>query len=611
MAALLCGYVGLWLIVTPYAGLMHDAQAYALQALARLDPAGLGRDLFLRFGSQDDFSIFSRLYAALLHTFGLERGAAIATFAAHVGWYGAACLLCRRLLGGRTALLALGLLIAIPGIYGGQRVFHFAEPFMTARLPAEVLVLVALWAWQASYRLSCMLLLACAMLIHPLIALPGLLVTAMLAADKARPVSSTMPVLAVLVVAGAMIGATVLRGDAPLMKGDWFAAVRTRSSFLFLDRWQPADWGALAVTIATLVAAAMRLGDSARAFARACLWVGLAGLALTAIAAQLWHLTLLLQGQPWRWLWLARFAAIVCLAPIALSAWRADGAQRAGAALLIAAWLATAPAAAPIAGWIPGGLAAVSVALLWRSASLPSSTTRLLKLGALLVLGFVVAAGIAWAWPGPRQLATLGPRGALASAFGSTVPAFIAVVVMGWLTLSDGRLPRRIGSWIFCTTMLLGGLLLGATNWTTRQFGPEQRELFADWRERIPAEAEVFWWDGVRETWFLLDRRSYLSLSQSGGVIFSAPLTMELRRRAAVAQRFVDPGHWFNAPRSADVRAAPLDIGMMAELCRDPALGFVVSRDRLREDESAVLWPIRGDRNVYLHDCASWRMAAP
>jgi hypothetical protein len=30
------------MLVTPYAGLSHDAQAYAFQALARLDPAGLG-----------------------------------------------------------------------------------------------------------------------------------------------------------------------------------------------------------------------------------------------------------------------------------------------------------------------------------------------------------------------------------------------------------------------------------------------------------------------------------------------------------------------------------------------------------------------------------------
>ena len=42
LIVLLLVYVASWLLLTPYAGLSHDAQAYAFQALARLDPGVLG-----------------------------------------------------------------------------------------------------------------------------------------------------------------------------------------------------------------------------------------------------------------------------------------------------------------------------------------------------------------------------------------------------------------------------------------------------------------------------------------------------------------------------------------------------------------------------------------
>jgi hypothetical protein len=607
-AAILLAYVGLWLIVTPYAGLMHDAQAYALQALARLDPTVLGGDVFLHFGSQDDFSMFSRLYAAWLHIFGLERGAALATFGLHAAWYGAAYGLLRRLLGSAGALLALGLLVALPGIYGGQRVFHFAEPFMTARLPAEAMVLAALWAWHASRWVACLALLAAAMLIHPLMAAPGLVLIMMLGAYQRRPAASTMPIVAALVLVASLLGAVALRGDAAIMPSDWLAMIRTRSSFLFLDRWQPADWVALVVTVATLIAAAMRIDGPVRTFAKACCWTGLAGLVLAFIAGGLWHLTLLLQGQPWRWLWLARFGAIACLAPVVLCAWRSGGGVRAGAVLLVAAWLTTPPPAAAIAVLLPAGLATVGLALFWRGGDLPASTSRLILRGALLVLAFVIGAGVAAAWPGPREIVAMGLRSAIASGLGSVVPATVLAMSVAWLGLR-GKTPARWAVVPSCLMLLVLGLMLGFPNWLFRSFGDTQRAAFEPWRERIPPQAEVLWWNGVRETWFLLDRRSYLSLSQSGGVVFSEPLSVELRRRATVAQRYVDPGYWFNAPRTTQVRAAALDDGLMTELCADPLLGFVVSPDKLRGEERAVDWP-RPDTALYLHDCTHWRQGA-
>jgi len=63
------GVVGLlgiatWALSHSYRGIFHDAGLYTLQALARLHPDSLPEDVFLKFGSQDGFTIFSPIYAA-------------------------------------------------------------------------------------------------------------------------------------------------------------------------------------------------------------------------------------------------------------------------------------------------------------------------------------------------------------------------------------------------------------------------------------------------------------------------------------------------------------------------------------------------------------------
>ena len=80
-------YAALWLLLTPYAGLSHDAQAYAFQALARLDPTVLGQDVFLKYDSQDRYTVFPLIYATLIQAFGLETTASSLTFACHLLWY--------------------------------------------------------------------------------------------------------------------------------------------------------------------------------------------------------------------------------------------------------------------------------------------------------------------------------------------------------------------------------------------------------------------------------------------------------------------------------------------------------------------------------------------
>src|SRR5580700_12229999 len=70
--------VTLWLLMYGYHGLSGDGQIYAFQAFARLHP-NLTADLYLQNTSQDQFTLFSPLYAWCIGLLGLESAARLLT----------------------------------------------------------------------------------------------------------------------------------------------------------------------------------------------------------------------------------------------------------------------------------------------------------------------------------------------------------------------------------------------------------------------------------------------------------------------------------------------------------------------------------------------------
>ena len=65
------GLLALFLLyyLRPYYGIRHDGALYLGQALLRLDPGNLSSDLFFKYGSQADFTVFPYFVASLLRHF--------------------------------------------------------------------------------------------------------------------------------------------------------------------------------------------------------------------------------------------------------------------------------------------------------------------------------------------------------------------------------------------------------------------------------------------------------------------------------------------------------------------------------------------------------------
>src|SRR5271167_541909 len=164
----------LWLALHGYHGLTDDGQIYAFQAFARLHPE-LTSDLYLQNTSQDQFTVFSPLYAWCIGILGLENAARLLTLVFTVWFLAAALCFARSVAGRDAAWLAVGFILIVGGDYGGSGVFRVLDPFLTARLPAEALIITALVCHFRGLRRLGLLLALAALFIHPLMALPGLL----------------------------------------------------------------------------------------------------------------------------------------------------------------------------------------------------------------------------------------------------------------------------------------------------------------------------------------------------------------------------------------------------------------------------------------------------
>ncbi len=162
---------------------------------------------------------------------------------------------------------------------------------------------------------------------------------------------------------------------------EWAEIVRTRSGWLFPDLWRMADWQYHALVLLTLVLAArFAIDPRTKDLATCSLWLGLAGIGLAFIAGALTGHPILLRIQPWRWMWVACFFAIIFLPLAAQGLWRqgAGAIERTSAILLAAAWL--------LADSVGGFLAIAALAVLYLPASVAVSSSVVLRRGAWAVL---------------------------------------------------------------------------------------------------------------------------------------------------------------------------------------------------------------------------------
>jgi len=564
----------LWCLIRGYQGLDGDAQIYAFQALARINHA-LSTDLYLQNTSQDEFTIFSPLYATLIRALGLRAAAQTLTLVFICWFYVAAWKLSEALTDRNIPWLAIALLVIASGDYGGAGVFHLSECYLTARLPAEALVVTALACHFCGHRFLAWLTAIGALFVHPLMALPGLITL------LALNVSATVAVggffggllVALLISVAASRLPTVARA-LPLMDSDWLYVVRERSQFLFPQLWKARDWATnIRPLLFLMFMASVSPNSNSQKLCVAALCVGLSGLFLAFIPGLVGPVALLVQGQAWRWVWIACFLSVLLLPITLIEVWRDRYCGALCAVLLISAWAlpsiyGTACLGFAIICWLARGHIG--------EAAIPHvRSTAIIACVALIV----AAAFDTWTSGASRT----EPHGAVSSAMvkDSAAVKTSAAVVVGllWWGLKNMRALRATTVvslfLIIATTLLLPHSLKNNVAFAS----DTQKEEFADWTSVIPPTSSVLVTptrDVGAFVWFILQRPNYLALDQSAGVVFSRKTALEVQRRSAVLLPLMDPS-WKILSGMRNAKARPLTSDILKRICADPQLGFVIS----------------------------------
>lgn len=579
LALLALATVALFLLLHPYAGLVHDARLYTLQALNHLHPEVYGNDVFVRFGSQDDYTLFSPLYAFAISWLGVEQAAVTLTLVATCLFLTATWTLARTLLPTRQACATLLLLVVIPAYYGPARIFAFLEGFVTPRQLAEALTLFSLAAWFRDMRVLAIVLAVCAMLIHPIIGSVGIVFLVVLTCVMPRW-RRFWPAAAL----AALFCALALAGWLPIsywqFDSEWYEIVMRRM-YLGLRHWDSGDWARVATVMATLAAGGFVLQGRLRAVAVAAFFSTAALLLVALIGGDLLRIVIVVQAQTWRVLWLATVLAIVLMPAMYVTGWRASALARCALLLLAAAW--TAPSAAP--ALIASLLATIAVT--FSSRAIAPTSGLLLVGGAWAVLVLAVGSNLATAllsWgDGLTRVTALPPMlDELLTVGQSGVLPFLVTLAGAYVFLRF-KSPVTNAALTFLAIVAVVALAITAVpTWVNSQYEQALRDSFAVWREHIPPGHDVMWtsedspWgDGATNTWLLLERPAFLSGTQSPNALFSRPAAIEMQARAQSLWGLLPFVHPFR-PKSDRQSTPPYPL-RLERVCDASAVRFVVT----------------------------------
>lgn len=518
------------MLARPYAGVRHDGVLYLGQIYLQIEPSIFSQDLFFRYGSQDQFSAFSRVGAALHSIFGLESSQFLILLVGHLSLLAAAAWLLGLLADARAKVLGLACLAVMPHFYGDMGIFSFAETFVTARTLAEPLGLVALVLVVHGRLFLGMLAAVGSAVLHPLLAIPVLLAGWLfLALADRRWVWLALPGVA-------MVMTLVVMGVEPFARfsqrydADWSAVVREANPFVYPLKWAMTSWALSLGSILFLWMAAPCWPERLARLARAVALVTAGCLLASAVGTELMENVLLTQLQLWRALWVAQLLAL-CLLPAALlTLWSRGGpwatfavAVGAAAIALTAHWF-TGPAVMAWAlgvGWLaqkrPAALRGKDWLLLHRA------TWLVALLLSLLLLWGIVRQLI-------RQDILLGPSVLIWVL--ATSPLFVGATCLALFRWSERQSPKS-ERWLALAGLLV--LVAGMAFWDRRteaqkimETRPADPHPFA---LKTDPDSQIYWRESLNHTWAMLGRASYFTNQQGSGVLFERETAMEYERR--------------------------------------------------------------------------------
>jgi hypothetical protein len=623
-------------LVQPYTGLIHDSRLYALQVANRVEGGAFNNDLFLAYGSQDKYSLFSHLAAPLAAVFGIPvTFFALYLLARVLFLYGLTRFFLQ--LFGTSGLAALAVLVLAvdPITFGGYAVFQVNEPFLTPRLPACGFTLLGLAVLLEGHWLRASLYFFLGCLLHPLMAIVGFPLLLGWAVVRRWPEHGLLALAAL-----SLTGCLVILGIPALayrifgrVDAEWLEQVRLVTTFNFPWNWREVDYRrTIGILLIVGVAAALwRNTQPARAnFLGLVILLAVGGLLATAVASEMGY-RILFQGQPYRALWLLHLVAMPCLLQLLAWAWATQSDLYRCLVLALAAVMVMISGVwdewifpiflIPVAVFWFRGLGSQARDPHWISHSLAASLGVGMFAWGIFRLGLLTTSVERFA----GRFDPLEYLYVLWYCLG--VMVFVVVVLLALVGLGGwvSRSPGRVALTALGTFLLLHGLCFGITQteWYCESYtsqGPNTRFVAEFLAQRHPAgkPPTVYWATGRLELiWLRAHSCVYFDFVQLAGLLYSQETARESYRRAVLVgpfemERFnrvksTYPEFWQNALEKlyrlgADEK--PPDVADLRRLAQERGLDYVVL------DIDLGYPPTASNGKVHIYDCRELRASA-
>lgn len=565
---------GVWLMGRPYVGIWGDSILYTAQALNSLDPGILGNDIFFKYGSQGDFTLFPRLHAVFIEWLGIEQSAFVLTLFGKLIWFCCLFYFISTLTHGRALILGLTLILGIQPHYDGYGVFLYGESMLTSRIYAESLVLLSVGLAIRQRVAYAALLAAAALLLHPLIALAGMLFVLFIGLRNKGAIAVLACLLAclLLILSAAYIGISPFDRLFKTYDPAWLDVVEKRNIFVFINHWSVDALSKIGLVILLLLVNAYFSRGVVKWLSAWLALCGTAVLLISWIGTSVFSNVLITQLQPWRMFWFVQLCALAMLGKLALRLWKGDANQRILLILLGCSLLLTG-----LASLLLGVFAVVFYWQIRRLEGWQPTRIVIIALGAALLYSLVVK--LAFLELAYSRLNYEYPY-VLYATLSNDLVLLLLVLAFLWFFSRAGTVYKILPAIAGFAVLLIGLGKFDARS--QRHIDPENEVLDKTALQAvIPKNATVFWPGSNSLSWLWLQRAHYVSPEQMAGVVFSREMSLEARRR----QKILEPFGFDEARYAWDPNDKTLKLisswknnadATMSALCKDQVLDFVI-----------------------------------
>ncbi len=532
----------LWLLKHPYNGIWHDGVIYTFMALKDLYPENFAGDLFIKYGSQDNYTIFPQIYAVLIKYFGIYKSALILTVFGQILWISSSILLFRLFFKSKELYVCLAILFFMRAHYGGFNCFQYAEPFINPRIYSEALCILGVRCILTRKYVVATILVLLSFFIHPIITFSACLVFYTYLIITRPRFLFLAPILAVIILLLGYSKIEPLAGLFRFISPDWQQIIKIRSSFMFLALWPLSSWTEIFFTVAIVFIAILFSKDSIRHLFLASIIGACCGMLINIIGGEILKIELIMQIQAWRALWFVQFISALGVTVLIVNFLEIE--NRENRLLLCSFFVLT---------WYCISLGAISfgITLIFVYLSVQASRNdftpmKSLRPTVLMIMAIIIIINIMLPYIIPLiKLFIKNDFNITATAplleyifLYLSIPLILSLVIFFFYNHWDKSPSFMI--YLLCFLLLIFSSVLWNRQSPWSKMLERNEDSNAFFRNVLPKDATVLW-DGSSEIPWLGSRKpSYVSASQGSGVVFYKKTALEYAKRVNIILPLMD-----------------------------------------------------------------------